>query len=217
MTLTVVFFNAYGGTWAYAQGKRIDYAAGVLFALTGVPGALLGTEIVKEIPRGQFDVLFAALLIGLGVYLVIRPMRGGFSADGRTSTITWDTADGNRRLLVGAIASAYLGLMSSLLGIGGGILHVPLLIRVLGFNPHTATATSHFVLAIVTFTGALKHLLQGDLDGVLAPTTYLALGVMMGAPLGAAVSYWLRGPLLVRLLALALMGVGARLLWHWFG
>jgi uncharacterized membrane protein YfcA len=127
---------------------------------------------------------------------------------------TWQSADGRRRSLIGSIGSAYLGLLSTLLGIGGGILHVPFLIRLLGFSPHVATATSHFILAWVSLVGSLEHYLHGELDGVLAPTAYLALGVMMGAPVGAASSYWLRGPGLIRLLAVALMLVGARLIWR---
>jgi uncharacterized membrane protein YfcA len=52
----------------------------------------------------------------------------------------------------------------------------------------------------------------GEFDRGIAQTMYLAVGVMMGAPLGAAVSSRLRGSLIVRLLALALCLVGLRLL-----
>src|SRR5262245_57150923 len=46
MSLTVVFFNAYAGVWAYARMGRIDFASGALFAFAGLPGALLGTYVV---------------------------------------------------------------------------------------------------------------------------------------------------------------------------
>jgi uncharacterized protein len=214
MSLTVVFFNAYSGSWAYALRGRIDYFTGVLFAVAGIPGALLGTWIVKLMPRGVFDSVFAALLFGLGLYLIVQPMRITASGEAAGKLQAWDTPDGRRMTLIGSIGSAYLGLLSTLLGIGGGILHVPFLVRVLGFAPHVATATSHFILAWVTFVGSLDHYLRGELDDVLGPTLYLALGVMMGAPVGAAFSYWLRGPGLIRLLAVALLLVGARLIWR---
>jgi hypothetical protein len=214
VSLTVVFFNAYGGTWAYAQRGRIDYPSGVLFALAGIPGALLGTWVVRYIPRGPFDVVFSLLLLILAAYLIYHPMEA--EADGRGGEPPTEAAR-RRQLLIGSLGSAYLGVVSSLLGIGGGILHVPFLIRVLGFAPHVATATSHFVLALVAFTGTLAHIWRGELSDELAPTAMLALGVMMGAPLGAAFSHWLRGPWLVRLLALALAGVGVRLLWRLCG
>lgn len=214
MSLTVVFFNAYGGTWAYAQKGRIDYAAGVLFALAGVPGAVIGTWIVGFIPRGSFDLIFAALLVGLGLFLIVQPM-GTKLVKTKGNGSESELADGRRRLLTGALGSAYLGVVSSLLGIGGGILHVPFLVRVLHFPPHIATATSQFVLLIVAFAGAAAHLCRGELDAVLGPTAVLALGVMMGAPVGAAVSHWLRGPWLIRLIALAVTVVGCRLMWRW--
>jgi uncharacterized membrane protein YfcA len=98
------------------------------------------------------------------------------------------------------------------LGIGGGIVHVPFLIRVLRLPPHTATATSHFVLTFVALTGTITHVALGEFEHGLAQTMYLAVGVMMGAPLGAALSVKLHGSLIVRLLAVALCLVGFRLL-----
>ncbi len=212
MSLTVVFFNAYAGTWAYARMRRIDYGAGLLFAAAGVPGALLGVWAVRFVPRGFFDLTFALLLLLLGLYLTLQPLRQ-LRLQGKEAR---KSAGWRRPALVGSIGSAYLGVFSSLLGIGGGILHVPFLVRVLGFPPHIATATSQFVLALVTFAGAASHLLGGALDSRLGPTAFLALGVMMGAPVGAAVSSFLRGPLLIRLLALALVAMAVRLFWGGF-
>jgi uncharacterized membrane protein YfcA len=78
--------------------------------------------------------------------------------------------------------------------------------------PHTATATSHFVLTFVALTATITHVALGQFERGLTQTMYLAVGVMMGAPVGAAVSSGLRGSLIVRLLALALCLVGLRLL-----
>jgi hypothetical protein len=214
MSLAVVFFNAYSGTWAYARMGRIDYAAGILFAVAGIPGALFGTYVVTLIPREPFALVFGVLLLALGAFLVIYP-HPSYASSVAESTEE-KTSRQQRRSLLGAIASSYLGLLSTLLGIGGGILHVPFLIRVLHFPPHVATATSHFVLALVTLAGTGAHLVQGELQQVLAPTASLALGVTMGAPIGATLSSFIRGRLLIRLLALALSAVAARLLWLLF-
>jgi uncharacterized protein len=211
MSLAVVFFNAYAGTWTYARMGRIDYAAGTLFAIAGIPGALLGTYVVTLIPPGPFALVFSALLLGLSIFLVVRPMQP--SAEPAL------TPSANKRQsvsLLGAVGSAYLGLLSSLLGIGGGILHVPFLVRALRFPPHVATATSHFVLMLVTLAGTASHFASGELHEMLLPTTLLALGVMMGAPIGATLSSYIRGGLLIRLLALALCAVAGRLIWRWF-
>ncbi len=69
----------------------------------------------------------------------------------------------------GIAYSTVVGFVSSFLGIGGGVIHVPLLVRALGFPTHLATATSHFVLAIIAASGAATHVISGSFahgDGV---------------------------------------------------
>lgn len=207
ISLAVVFFNAYSGTIAYMRMDRVDYRAGVLFTLAGLPGAVLGTLLVHEIPRSLFDPIFGILLMAIGVTLVASPLgTGGENEHDVTAPVS------DRRMLVGSVGSAYIGVLSSLVGIGGGIIHVPFLIRVLRMPPHMATATSHFVLTFIALTATVTHVALGEFERGLAQTMYLAVGVMMGAPLGATLSTRLQGSLIVRLLALALCLVGLRLL-----
>src|SRR5262249_23029667 len=147
------------------------------------------------------------LLLVLGGFLVVSPL-------GATPEVVVEQTEQQRNSAsrIGAIGSAYIGVLSSLLGIGGGIIHVPFLIRVFRMPPHVATAPSHFVLTFVALTATATHLTLGHLDRGLPSTMYLAVGVMMGAPLGASLSTKLRGSVIVRLLALALCLVGLRLL-----
>lgn len=207
ISLAVVFFNAYSGTIAYMRMGRIDYRAGSVFTIASLPGAVLGTLLVHEMPRTLFDPLFGVLLLALGGFLFASPL-GAAVAGGEHDRQPLRAPE----LRLGSIGSAYIGVVASLLGIGGGIIHVPFLIRGLGMPPHTATATSHFVLTFVALTATVTHVLLGEFDRGLAQTMYLAVGVMMGAPLGAALSARLHGSLIVRLLALALCLVGVRLL-----
>lgn len=207
ISMAVVFFNAYSGTIAYLRMGRIDYRAGVLFTLAGLPGAVLGTLLVHAMPRGLFDLLFGLLLLAIGSFLVARPL-GAVPAAGERPT----EPVSDRRLRTGSIGSGYIAVLSSLLGIGGGIIHVPFLIRVLRMPPHTATATSHFVLTFMALTATITHVALGEFNRGLMPTMCLGVGVMMGAPVGAALSSRLKGSLIVRLLALALCLVGLRLL-----
>jgi uncharacterized membrane protein YfcA len=205
ISLAVVFFNAYSGTIAYMRMGRIDYRCGVLFTLAGLPGAVLGTLLVQEIPRSLFDPTFGLLLLFMGAFLVARPLGKAVSSD------HVEPASSNR-MLIGSIGSAYIGVLSSLLGIGGGIIHVPFLIRVLRIPPHVATATSHFVLTFIALAATITHIAHGEFNRGLSQTMYLAVGVMMGAPAGAALSARIGGTFIVRALALALCLVGVRLL-----
>lgn len=211
ISMAAVFFNAYAGTLAYVRMGRIDYRAGTTFTLAGLPGAVLGALLVHEIPRRVFDPMFGLLLLAVGGMLVANPL-GARPPDEQPPS----PERSKRRDLIGSIGSAYIAVLSSLLGIGGGIIHVPFLIRLLRMPPHTATATSHFVLTFMALTATVTHVALGEFDRGLAQTMYLAVGVMMGAPLGAMLSTRLQGSLIVRLLAFALCLVGLRLLARMF-
>jgi uncharacterized membrane protein YfcA len=114
---------------------------------------------------------------------------------------------------LGALFSVVVGFVSSFLGIGGGVVHVPLLVTVLGFPTHVATATSHFVLAWMALVATLTHVAAGTFQhGVgLRRAAALSVGVVFGAQLGAQLSQRLSGPVIQQLLAVGLLVLGLRL------
>lgn len=115
----------------------------------------------------------------------------------------------NRAL--GVILSIGVGYLSSLLGIGGGIIHVPVLVHLLNFPVHIATATSHFVLSIMALSGSLTHLATGVLQKGIYQTIGLGIGAIIGAQLGAKLSKQFHGRLIIQCLAIALFLVGVRI------
>jgi uncharacterized membrane protein YfcA len=201
ISLAVVFFNAASGTLAYARMRRIDYKAGIIFALAALPGAVLGAYTTSHIPRRVFDGSFGLLLVTAAVYLVAT---AGHSTDGSHS--------GSYNLWLGVVISAGVGFLSSLLGIGGGIIHVPALTHALNFPVHTATATSHFVLSITALVATLIHLRNGALNGQLQTIAWLSIGAIAGAQAGAKLSNRVGGPWILRSLAIGLGLVGIRIL-----
>jgi len=163
-----------------------------------------------------FDPLLGGALLTGAAAILLRAQRTPVP-DLSRDVHTLVEADGTvhryrRRLLAGALLSSLVGFGSSLLGIGGGIVHVPLMVLVLGFPVHIATATSHFVLALLSLTGVIVHALDGSLVPGLDRTLPLAAGVLLGAPLGARVSSRVPAALILRGLAVALALVGLRLL-----
>jgi hypothetical protein len=110
----------------------------------------------------------------------------------------------------GVLVSLVVGVISSVFGIGGGIIHVPFLIVVLGLPVHVATATSHFVLAISALAGALTFLALGHIH---FPTVGLmGVGILLGAQVGARLSTGTRADVIRRVLAGSLAVVGVRML-----
>ncbi len=68
--LIVVASNAASGSAAYAWQRRIDFRSGLWLAGASLPGAALGTLAVREVDRGAFEVVFAAALLLVGVYMI---------------------------------------------------------------------------------------------------------------------------------------------------
>jgi len=223
MSLTVVFFNAYAGTLAYARMKRIYYYYGVMFALAGVPAVILGTSAVRYVPRQPFAVAFGMLLCALGVFLALRPAEKAREQGNpmpNSSGAPSDSSSPPDRTRLGVVVAAYVQFCAGLMGIGGGIIQVPFLIKVMRFRPHVATATSLFILSIVCFVGIISHAVHDFFDPergaffiTLDKSMYLAVGALMGAPVGASISQRVRASGIVRLLALALCIVGGTLVW----
>ncbi len=224
ISLAVVFFNATSGSVAYARMKRIDYRSGLLFAAATVPGAVFGALTTKYIPRRAFSAVLGVILIAISIYLLLRPAKEAprhVRPPAGHTTRTIVERDGTRhtftfRPWVGVVLSLFVGYLSSVLGIGGGIIHVPALVHLLNFPTHVATATSHFILAIMALAGTGVHVATGDFSRGALIALYLGLGAAVGAQLGAAVSTRLRGVWIIRGLAIALGFVGVRILFMAF-
>ncbi|MEX0749185.1 MAG: sulfite exporter TauE/SafE family protein [Dehalococcoidia bacterium] len=224
VSLAVVFFNALSGSAAYARLRRIDYRTGLVFAAAALPGAVGGAFFVHEVPREAFDVLFGALLLAVALYtmwavgrpIVMRPpLRGRFVS----TRILQGAHEGevfrySYNVLHGVLFSAAIGFVSSLFGIGGGVIQVPVMTTVLRFPVHVATATSQFVLMFMSGEGSAVHLINGDLVGDnLVRALLISAGAIPGAQVGARLAQRFGGPAIARLLAVALIAVGARLLY----
>jgi uncharacterized protein len=218
ISLVVVFWNAASGSIAYGWQRRIDYSTGLVFAACTLPGAVGGAVVVEFANRRLFDALTALLLAGLSVWLMVvkTPERQGFGRPGRSTRYIVDRQGNDYRYEVplarGAVLSVGVGFVSSFLGIGGGVIHVPLMVGLLGLPVHVATATSHFILAIMSGSSSITHFLLGSFTNGhgLRRAASLSVGVVAGAQLGAIVSRRVRGEHIKRLLALGLFVLAVR-------
>jgi uncharacterized membrane protein YfcA len=222
ISLAVVFFNALSGSEAYALLKRIDYRSGLMFSAATIPGAILGALNTSVVPRRLFDFIFGVLLLAAAAFLIWQPRKAKNDRKS-TSTVHYRMV---RRLadahginyaydfnwLLGLTISIIVGYISSFLGIGGGIIHVPALTYLLNFPVHIATATSHFILAIMALTGTIVHILSGTFAHGVHRTIALAIGVVLGAQIGARLSEKIQSNWILRGLAIALGVVGLRIL-----
>ena len=219
ISLAIVFFNASSGSFAYAKMKRIDYKTAFIFAAATVPGAIMGALFTSALPKHTFDLILGALLILIAVFLLTKPnFKRSVAAAGSRSVIFRTITDNKGttyhygfNIWIGIFLSFGVGYLSSLLGIGGGIIHVPALTSLLNFPIHIATATSHLILAIMALAGTIVHVIEGNLTGLWWMVFYTGIGVVIGAQGGAYFSHHAKPNWIIRALAFALLLVGIRI------
>jgi uncharacterized membrane protein YfcA len=223
ISLAVVFINSLSGAGAYARLHRIDYKSGLMFAAATIPGAIFGVLTTASVPRQTFEALFSLFLIGMAILMFIRPKKDmGPTREPRLPsthgvTRALQSLDGltfeyHYHPVPGLIIFFFLGFIASFLGIGGGSLIVPILAYLLNFPVFIATATSQFIVAILTLTGTTVHICIGSFHHGAHRIAALGIGVLIGAQLGAYLSRKIKGSWIIRSLALALVLVGVRML-----
>jgi len=226
ISIAIVAANAISGTLAYAGSQRIDYKAGLIFAAFTIPGSILGVFLTNYIPKKTFDGIFGVLLLALSTYLFIknRKKKTVVSAPVKKEGSGWrahtltdkqgHSFSYSYNQTLGIVISVLVGFISPLLGIGGGIIHVPAMVQWLQFPVYIATATSHFILAIMSTISVVVHLIQGHYESaeVLRMLAGLAIGVIPGAQLGAYLSHRISTMAIIKVLAVCLALVGLRVL-----
>lgn len=91
------------------------------------------------------------------------------------------------RIPLGMAGSAFAGINSALLGVGGGIIKVPVMNLVMGVPLRTSTATSNMMMGITAVASAVIYLLRDELDPYVAGP--IVLGVFVGATLGSRIAH----------------------------
>jgi uncharacterized membrane protein YfcA len=212
-SLMAVFFNALSGSLSYLRQRRVDIRAGWKFAVATLPGAGLGAWLARFLTSGLLELVFGLFLIAMALFVFLRVEPRRKEKKGEDSRVLVDSGGETHRYVprerLGIALSFVVGIISSLLGIGGGIIHVPALIFLLGFPVHIATATSHFVLAISTFFGSISHFVLGNT--LVLPAIIVGIPAIFGAQLGAFLSRKTESRLIARFLSLALILAGLRL------
>ena len=191
-SLVIVCANALSGTFAYIRQKRVYFAAAVPFALATLPGAFLGSYIVDDFTGPMLYISYGSFLLLMALMMY------------------WNAMN-KKHADVHTLPANFTFNRSLIFGIGGGVIHVPLMVYLLGFPVHVATATSHFVLACSAAFGVISHVWLGHV--IWTPAICISIGAAIGAQIGAALSKKTKSKVILVLLSLAMFGLGLRLIW----
>ncbi len=214
-SLAMIIFTAAAATINYARQRRIRYTTGVLLAITTTPGALLGAWLTTVLREQELGLAFSFFLFAVAIRIIINSRRSSSESDEqkeRTTALKSYQRSGFlwKKVSAGIIVGFFAGVASGLLGIGGGILVVPVMTFVLAIPIHMATATSMFTMIFTSLAGILPHYEAGH----IAPDAMilLAAGAIFGAQVGAHISKRLSGKNLRLIFAVMLLIAGLNML-----
>lgn len=161
--------NAFVNFGGHARAGNVRWAEAALFAATGVVGALAGSTVGKEIDGKRLILLFAVMMIVIGLTM-LRPRKGGGTA---ACPLTWRTG-----AKVGGVGLC-VGVLSGFFGIGGGFLIVPGLILATGMPMINAIGTSLFAVGAFGLATALNYAASGFVDWLVA-AEFIGGGIVGG-------------------------------------
>ena len=192
-SLMMVAVNAGMAAYALRNKKRINTRLGWAMGGGGAAGSVLGALLSSRVPSGWFDVMYGLLLLFLA-WSLLRPKKNG---DESEDIETHESLRASRLEL--AAVGLGTGIVSSLFGVGGGILIVPLLLWRYKIPTHIAMATSSFVIAIYILPGVIAQMAGGSVNWALAIP--LMIGGGGGAFFGARASTKIKADVLKRTFA----------------
>jgi len=174
-SLFAAFSNAIASTISYTRQKRIEYLLGLKLGLLSIPGTILGAFISTDITPSVFKALFGIVLIVSSVYIFSK------------RKIESKAYNLSKQIMVLVVAASFFaGIISSLFGIGGGIVFVPLMVIAIGLSMKLAAPTSQFVLLFASASGMIAHTFLGHPDFYQA--LLLAVGAFVGGLVGSRLS-----------------------------
>jgi uncharacterized membrane protein YfcA len=197
----------------------VNMRLGLFLEVATSVGGLAGGITAAHLTQRQLFLTFAATLAVMGVLMAVRSGRRNVlpdsSAEGpgllggrlREGPVTYMYRA--RRLPVGLLASLVAGAISGLLGLGGGIVKVPVLNTFCGIPIRVAAATSTFMIGVTAAASAFIYFSRGDV--ALPLTAAVCLGALPGSLLGAHLSERVHARALKLLMAVVLLVVGARM------
>jgi uncharacterized membrane protein YfcA len=219
-SLISIVINACTASSVYIRCHMTNLQLGLLLACALVPGAVAGAFLAARLSSPVLTIIFGLLMVYVAYLMMPKKQRRLTPAQVEAAATVnekgharHDWLDGcyydpavNREIsyrvhrpVAGLVTGFFAGVISSLLGIGGGIINVPVINRLMKVPLKATIATSALLLAFTTMTGSIIYMFNGYIvPYVVAP---LIICVFLGARLGAALAHRWHSALLMWIFA----------------
>ncbi len=158
-SLLCVIITSSSAASEYIQKKMVDFKMALLLEPITTLGAIVGAHITLSLPTNYIEGVFGAMLLYVSITMLRKSLKETTAVHEEKNTSI------------------------DMLGVGGGVLKVPILTLVMGVPIKVAVATSSFMIGLTAASGEVIYIVKGLTDPrIVAP---LALGIIPGATLGA--------------------------------
>lgn len=203
-SLVAIFFSSIAGAVSYAVGGDVLLIPAAIVAVGGILGTFIGSWLLHRMSESQVRLLFVGIMLIAAVRLIM----------GSESSVGVEDLTLNAGLIAGFVATGLaMGTLSSLIGIGGGVVVVPMLVFAFGFSSHIAQGTSLLVMIPTAAAGAWRNSRHGYVNWRAG--IWIGLTGIIGAIAGSQFALGLPELWLQRGFAVLLVYSAYRLLKQW--
>ncbi|MCL2888393.1 MAG: sulfite exporter TauE/SafE family protein [Elusimicrobia bacterium] len=194
--------------------------------IPSISGAIFGSAVVGAMPLSVLKIMFSAVAVAMAVDMFKNPVRvlaGGkervYTAGGEGDAFAdsfRDKATGRtvryqvKNLKWAVPVSLTAGFLSSTLGIGGGVINVPLITNVCKAPVKVASATSSYKLGLTACAGSIMYFKQGYI--IPDVTIMMVLGILAGAYVGMNILLRVKAFYIELLFGMLMLGVAVKML-----
>ena len=225
-SIVAVIATSCGAGAAYVRERVTNLRLGMLLEITTVLGALSGAWLTLFVSGRGLFLLFGVVMT-YTAWSMTRPKRTRGAATAAPAdpladrlalhAAYYDKAEGREiayrvtRTKTGLAVSYLAGVVSALLGVGGGIFKVPAMNLAMGLPIKVCTATSNFMIGVTAAASAAVYFSRGETNPfIVAP---VAVGVLLGAKTGSRLLGRLRGDVVRIAFVTVLLASAAQMLW----
>lgn len=179
-SLAVIVFTAIAGALSYGWQGHTDLFIAAELAAGSIVGARIGALTMNRIPARELRMLFGVFLVFVGVRMIVPLPQSSVAIDPHT-------VEG---LMVVIVIGLATGILSGIMGVGGGIIMVPAMVLLLGLAQQDAQGISLLVMIPTSIVGATTHLRKGNVISRIVP--WIAVTSIVFAVVGSSLAI---GPL----------------------
>jgi len=204
-SLIVVGCTSIIATLNHARKKHVCWKTGCLFGSAGMVGAFLGGRLTSYIPE-------ALLLVLLGIVMLIASFSMIFKRQNKNNEEHQGSiCPAELPILAILLDGFFLGMITGLVGVGGGFLLVPALTNLAHLPVHGAIGTSLFIIALQSSAALMGHAQHLNID--ISLTATVSLCAVIGSFIGAYFARYMPAHLLKKLFGYFVLILGSGLLY----